>query len=456
MAARARPEGGDQHLQVGRNRRVVSMTRLRTVLTRLGLAFGLLWLLLAAIASFRFTGRLVRLETLRGYWDVLAQPASELAFPMLAIALVVALVLLLAGAFRSRTGRVSAAMQLAAAALLVASLVRAARAPAAMQRVLVEGLGASFLDEVPPERRVVATAPLAFADWARALDFDTRGIETIADIPYGEHGERNLLDVLRPAGPPGSGRPVLLHMHGGGYAAGRKQLSALPLLHRMARAGWVVVTINYRLVPQARWPAPLVDAKRAVAWIRAHIAEHGGDPAFIVATGGSAGGNLALFLALTAGDVRLQPGFEGADTRVQAAVPYYAGLEDYDFTDTTHLLVAHVRDNVLPPERRNDPAAWAEMLPSTYLRADAPPVLIVTGTHDALALVEGARQFASRLQRVSRAPTLLAEVPGGFHGFDDVRSLRTQAVARGVHQFLEFVHARWRREVATAPTARIR
>jgi acetyl esterase/lipase len=96
--------------------------------------------------------------------------------------------------------------------------------------------------------------------------------------PYGEHGERNLLDLMRPAGSPGAGRPVLLHMHGGGYATGRKNLSALPLLHRMARAGWVVVTINYRLAPQARWPAPLVDAKRAVAWVRAHVAESAATP----------------------------------------------------------------------------------------------------------------------------------------------------------------------------------
>jgi len=421
------------------------MTATRKPLVWLGLAFGLLWLLLAVIASFRYTGRWVRIDTLRGYWDVLAQPASELALPMLGIALVVALVLLVGGAFRSRLGRVSATVQLAAVLLLVVSLARAAGVAARMQPVLEGGLGASFLDELPAERRTAATAPLGFSDWARALDFNTRGIETIADIPYGEHGERNLLDVLRPAGPPGAGRPVLLHMHGGGYAAGRKNISALPLLHRMARAGWVVVTINYRLAPQARWPAPLVDAKRAVAWIRAHIAEYGGDPNFIATTGGSAGGNLALYLALTAGDARLQPGFEEADTRVQAAVPYYAGLEDYDFTDTRHLLVAHLRANVLPPDRRDDPAAWAEMLPATYLRPDAPPVLIVTGTHDALALVEGARQFATRLQAVSRAPALLVEVPGGFHGFDDVRSLRTQTAARGVHQFLELVHARWRK-----------
>jgi acetyl esterase/lipase len=206
--------------------------------------------------------------------------------------------------------------------------VRAAGEADRFDRVLRERLGPDFLDELPPERRVPATAPVRWQQWIRALHRDTSGIVTVPDIKYGEHGERNLLDVLRPAGPAQPGRPVLLHMHGGGYAWGRKNLSALPLLHRMARSGWVVVTINYRLVPAARWPAPLVDAKRAVAWIREHIAEHGGDPGFIAATGGSAGGNLSLLLALTPNVKALQPGFETVDTRIQAAVPVYAGLED--------------------------------------------------------------------------------------------------------------------------------
>lgn len=420
------------------------MSMPRKLLGWFGLAFGLLWLVLALIASFRYTGRDGVIDPIRGYWDVMALPGSELALPMIGIGVVVAALLVARGGHRLASRRAGCVLILAAVVLLGVGLGRAAGESGRMQRVLESGLGTGFLDQIPPERRVLAAAPVTFGDWARPLNFDPHGIETIADVSYGDHGERNLLDVLRPAGPPGSGRPVLVHMHGGGYASGRKNLSALPLLHRMARAGWVVVTINYRLAPQARWPAPLVDAKRLVAWIREHITEYGGDAGFIAATGGSAGGNLALYLALTAGDARLQPGFETADTRIQAAVPYYAGLEDYDFTKTTDLLVAHLRTNVLPPERAADPAAWAEMLPATYLRADAPPVLIVTGTNDALALVEGARQFAARLKAVSTAPVLLAEVEGGFHGFDDTRSLRAQAAARGTHQFLEYVVARWR------------
>lgn len=407
-------------------------------------AFGLLWLLVGAVASFRWMPRDGRVDVARKYWDVVAQPGAELTPQMMLIALVVCGGLFAANAHRSGPGWAGAALTAMALGLLLLIFVRAAGEPARFDGLLREVLGTRFLDELPPERRAAATAPVRPREWLRPLSRDLSGIDTVADIAYGEHGERNLLDVLRPAGPIVPGRPVLLHMHGGGYAWGRKNLSALPLLHRMARSGWVVVTINYRLVPAARWPAPLVDAKRAVAWIREHIAEHGGDPGFIAATGGSAGGNLSLLLATTAGRLELQPGFEQADTRIQAAVPVYAGLEDYDFSRQDDLLVKHTRENVMPPALRDDLAACGATLPARNLSADAPPVLVVTGTLDALAIVEGARQFAARLKAVSRSPVLLAEVQGGFHGFDDVRSLRTLATARGIHQFLEWVHARWR------------
>ncbi len=65
------------------------------------------------------------------------------------------------------------------------------------------------------------------------------------------------------------------------------------MMHELALRGWVCVAINYRLSPRATWPDHVVDCKRALAWVREHIAEYGGDPAFIAVSGGSAGGHLA-------------------------------------------------------------------------------------------------------------------------------------------------------------------
>ena len=70
-------------------------------------------------------------------------------------------------------------------------------------------------------------------------------------------------------------------------------------MQHMAAKGWVCVAINYRLSPRDPFPAHVIDVKRAIAWIREHIAEYGGNPDYIAITGGSAGGHLAALAALT-------------------------------------------------------------------------------------------------------------------------------------------------------------
>lgn len=72
--------------------------------------------------------------------------------------------------------------------------------------------------------------------------------------------------------------------------------------------------------------------KQALAWVKANIAEYGGDPDAVCITGGSAGGHLTALAALTPNDPKWQPGFEDADTSVAAAVPVYGR---YDWFSTT-------------------------------------------------------------------------------------------------------------------------
>ena len=98
---------------------------------------------------------------------------------------------------------------------------------------------------------------------------------------------------------------------------------AYPLLSHLADHGWICVSIDYRVSPRNTWPDHIVDVKRALAWIKEHIAEYGGDPDFVAISGGSAGGHLAALAALTPNDPQFQPGFEDADTSVVAAVPIY-------------------------------------------------------------------------------------------------------------------------------------
>ena len=145
----------------------------------------------------------------------------------------------------------------------------------------------------------------------------------IADLAYGDQGKRQKLDLIVPRQPSPTPMPILIHVPGGAWVTGKKNHQAKPLLHHMAAQGWLCVDINYRLGPKHNVPAMIEDVLRAVAWVKAHAAEHGGDPARIAITGGSAGGHLSSLAALAHDDPAFKPGFADTDCRVAAAVPLY-------------------------------------------------------------------------------------------------------------------------------------
>lgn len=263
------------------------------------------------------------------------------------------------------------------------------------------------------------------------------------DISYGEFGSRNHLDIWRRPDLDRGGRaPVLLQVPGGAWMVGNKRGQAHPLMSHLAELGWVCVAINYRLSPRSTWPDHIVDVKRAIAWTKEHIAEYGGDPDWIAITGGSAGGHLSSLAALTPNDPRFQPGFEEADTRVQAAVPFY-GV--YDFTrsdDSMHpLLVPVVAKNVFKLSRTDIAEPFRLASPITHISADAPPFFVLHGVNDSLIPVEQARSFTKRLREVSRQPVVYAEMPCAQHGFDIFGSARAAHTAVAVEHFLAEVYA---------------
>lgn len=415
--------------------------KLATITGSLWLLFGLGWLLMSAMGVFRWPDPQ---SMVRVYYDSLAIAASELGPQLLLIALAVSGAFMATGAHHTRVGMVGAGLTLLAVVLLAVSFTRALGDGDRFEAALQKSLGADYRRTILPARAQLLREEVPFQTWMRPLNFDLEGIETLVDIAYGPHGERNRLDILRPADPAaraGRGLPVLIEMHGGGFMAGGKNMAGKPLMHLLARRGWIVVTLNYRLAPDARWPAQLVDAKRAVAWIREHIAEYGGDPGFIAATGASAGGNLSALLALTPGQARYQPGFETADTRIQAAVPVYAGFAT-DFYREDDLLGRLLRDKVLSPEMLALPSSQLDIYPLMHVNADAAPFFVVTGTHDGLALVEDTRVFVDKLRAMSKAPVAYAEAYGANHGFDDAHTLRAELAANAVQRFLEVVYAR--------------
>jgi acetyl esterase/lipase len=140
-----------------------------------------------------------------------------------------------------------------------------------------------------------------------------------------DSGETSLLlDLYTPSGAP-SGLPTLLYLHGGGWAVGDKSDAAVERLMPIVTSGFAVASVNHRLVPSVRFPAPVHDVKAAVRWLGANAAEYGLDPDRIAIGGVSAGGHLASLTVLTAGDPLLEGDLGdhlGVSSAVSAVVAY--------------------------------------------------------------------------------------------------------------------------------------
>src|ERR1700758_5087282 len=264
-----------------------------------------------------------------------------------------------------------------------------------------------------------------------------------SNISYGQYGSANHLDIWRRPDLDRTGRsPVLSQIPGGAWTTGNKRGQAHPLMSHLAELGWICVAINYRHSPRNTWPDHIVDVKRALAWVKAHISEYGGDPDFVAITGGSAGGHLSSLAALTPNDPQFQPGFEDADTRVQVAVPFY-GIYDFTrFDDSVHALMPGLLIKSIIKQRPSTHLqTFVAASPIHHVNADAPPFFVLHGTNDSLASVEQAREFTTKLRQISNQAVVYAELPLTQHAFDIFGSARAAHAAVAVEQFLAEVYA---------------
>jgi triacylglycerol lipase len=147
------------------------------------------------------------------------------------------------------------------------------------------------------------------------------GVTVQRDVAYGTDPLQKL-DIYAPSSK-GTKRLVLLFVHGGGFTRGDKHGDFYPdnITVWGARNNMVAVNINYRLAPKNPWPTGAKDLAAAIAWVRANIASHGGDPDNIILWGHSAGANHVA-------DYVAHPEVQGAEGKaVKGAVllsPFYA------------------------------------------------------------------------------------------------------------------------------------
>ena len=212
----------------------------------------------------------------------------------------------------------------------------------------------------------VANAPVPFGSFTRSLG-----------LPYGEDA-RQRLDVFSP----GAGRhPVVVFFYGGAWTTGEKSQYAF-VGAALAAHGYVTVIPDYRLYPQVRFPEFIADGARAVAWVRQHAHEFGGDSARIVLMGHSAGAHLAAMLALN--DEYLAK----ADVPGHSIVGLIGLSGPYTLvpnSDTLHAIFT----NPYTPE---------DWQPVRFASGRAPPALLLQGLDDAVVSAKQTQEMYEALQ----------------------------------------------------------
>lgn len=389
--------------------------------------------------------RLKHLFFLMPLFFFIAWLIGELAIFNIAWQALASLLFIAGGALDSGYGYAGLAISLASWAGLYYFHRQGEASAAVFDQSLKQGLGAGF---TAPSPAGLPPVPLQAerSDWIKPFKMARPDVEVIRNIAYGNAGDRHHLDIYRPRMDNENRRkPVLLQIHGGAWMMGQKDHQGLPLMHYLASRGWVCVAVNYQLSPKVKFPQHLVDVKLAMAWIREHIGEYGGDPDFVIVTGGSAGGHLSAMLALTANNADLQPGFEDVDTSVRACVPFY-GV--YDFMDRNQVrgvssMTSFLEGKVMPVSPQQDPALWDLASPITLVDETAPPFFVIAGINDCMVFIEDTRHFVDALGKASTQPVCYAELPLAQHAFDLFHSPRSDNAVFAVTRFVEYQYANY-------------
>ncbi len=247
-------------------------------------------------------------------------------------------------------------------------------------------------------------------------DFET-------DIAYGSVSEAQRLDILCPPSAHDP-CPAIVLIHGGGWYLGDKGGERTrQMMNRFAHAGFVSLSINYRMSDEARFPAAVEDCKLAVRWLRAHADNYRVNPDAIGAMGTSAGGHLSAMLAVTRPEDGFDSagGYEDQSSAIQAAVPVCGPMD-------MGIPLAEKSDGELDPlVIRFLPDAPVDLMqlarrasPLHYVHPKVPPMLLIHGTADKRVVVDHSQLMAETLKKAD-APCELILVKDGGHGMGIAR-----------------------------------
>ena len=182
--------------------------------------------------------------------------------------------------------------------------------------------------------------------------------------------------------------PAVVCIHGGGFREGDLSYYA-GLIQALAEKGYVGAAISYRLAPKYPFPAAVHDCKAAVRWLRDHAKKHRIDPDRIGVVGASAGGNLALFLGVTADKKQFEGEGGNLDqsSRVQCVVSFFRPSDltkSYGKSaDAAEVLPLYLGGNLEEARERH-----IEASPLTWVSKNAAPTFCIHGTEDEYVALE--------------------------------------------------------------------
>jgi acetyl esterase/lipase len=228
-------------------------------------------------------------------------------------------------------------------------------------------------------------------------------------------------------------RPLVIYVHGGGWMAGHTRQSGAfsdfpAVLADLARRGYVVASLEYRLAGEAPFPAAIDDVRTAIRFLKANAGRYGIDPARVGIWGGSAGGQLTALAALDCGHAPAGADKSNATQSdcVQAAVGWY-GV--YDFATMPQSTVPRAENKYLdcaPGSCSADRITAAS--PAAHVDAKDPPMLLIHGTEDKTVPVTQSQELAAKL-KAAKVPVSLELIPNVGHSWIGADAAATRAAS---------------------------
>lgn len=248
--------------------------------------------------------------------------------------------------------------------------------------------------------------------------FKNTGIQEERNVVYCFTGKRNLHTDLFYPKKTSKKTPAVILIHGGGWASGNKS-HLVPLAQKLAENGFLSATVEYRLSPEAKYPAGVNDLKTAVKWLKFNAEKYNIDTSRVASLGTSSGATLATLIGTTAGNPRFQPteDYPGISDKIQAIINIDGIV---DFTDPAE---SGKDDDPQKPSAgarwfgstfKQNPDVWIEASPINYVDENTPPTLFI---NSALTRFHAGRDQYLEILKQNNTKHKITTIPKTPHPF---------------------------------------